>query len=344
MQDNHNERIQYLDVAKGIGILLMIFGHIDRGGIAQTWIYSFHMPMFFIISGILHEKRHKEESVDEYINKKSRSLLWPYFVLSTITLGYLFLLSAFNKNGFDLSEIKLCLKSTILFQGYGNLWFIPAFFGSNLFFCVFRHGKKELLYVGSLILCLIGSLICVLCYPEGNSQYMLDTVYVKSILGFAFVSFGFMLGKYSSYFEKDLVRNLILFVISCVGNILLFVLNGKRIVDLNTVRIGNPFFYWPMAILGSIAIISFSNLISLIKISKFFVFFGGGKRSLLFLAVNNFTIITAKSEKIVSAFLEKDKYPYYFVSYIIVLIIESFLVFVLERAFNCGRVLLKKRK
>ena len=41
------------DVMKGIGILLMMLGHIPVEGMVYKWIYSFHMPMFFLISGYL---------------------------------------------------------------------------------------------------------------------------------------------------------------------------------------------------------------------------------------------------------------------------------------------------
>lgn len=49
-------RLEYLDAAKGLGILLVILGHIYAWNpninrkILVTWIYSFHMPLFFIVS------------------------------------------------------------------------------------------------------------------------------------------------------------------------------------------------------------------------------------------------------------------------------------------------------
>lgn len=45
------KRIEALDVAKGIGIILVIIGHLSSSYL-HDWIYSFHMPLFFIISGI----------------------------------------------------------------------------------------------------------------------------------------------------------------------------------------------------------------------------------------------------------------------------------------------------
>ena len=45
------ERIEYIDVAKGIGMLLVIMGHAFPAGRITKIIYSLHMPLFFILSG-----------------------------------------------------------------------------------------------------------------------------------------------------------------------------------------------------------------------------------------------------------------------------------------------------
>ena len=39
------------DIMRGVGILLMLLGHIPVEGLAYKIIYSFHMPMFFILAG-----------------------------------------------------------------------------------------------------------------------------------------------------------------------------------------------------------------------------------------------------------------------------------------------------
>ena len=43
------------DVIKGIGIILMVIGH-TCGQPLYNWIYSFHMPLFFIISGLFSQR------------------------------------------------------------------------------------------------------------------------------------------------------------------------------------------------------------------------------------------------------------------------------------------------
>lgn len=55
------QRVAFLDYAKAIGIILVVLGHVintqgnilPSGKIVLQYIYSFHMPLFFIISGII---------------------------------------------------------------------------------------------------------------------------------------------------------------------------------------------------------------------------------------------------------------------------------------------------
>lgn len=70
----------YLDVIKGIGIFLVVLAHVSRHSITGV-IYSFHMPLFFIISGYIYGKYNKIESCRLFIQRKISSLLVPYFVL-----------------------------------------------------------------------------------------------------------------------------------------------------------------------------------------------------------------------------------------------------------------------
>ena len=43
------KRIEYIDVYRGLGIILMIMGHIYFGKLFDIFIHAFHIPMFFII-------------------------------------------------------------------------------------------------------------------------------------------------------------------------------------------------------------------------------------------------------------------------------------------------------
>lgn len=51
------KRLEYIDIARGIGIVLVVLGHclsqLDGG--LRTFIYSFHMPLFFALAGMTHK-------------------------------------------------------------------------------------------------------------------------------------------------------------------------------------------------------------------------------------------------------------------------------------------------
>ena len=71
------ERVTYLDMAKGVGILLVILGHeADLPLAARQFVTSFHMPLFFILSGMaVCLTGEKERPFSQILKRKSRSIL-----------------------------------------------------------------------------------------------------------------------------------------------------------------------------------------------------------------------------------------------------------------------------
>lgn len=56
-------RIEYIDVFRSMGIILMIMGHIGFGKNFNHFIFAFHMPMFFFISGMFFQVTQEKEFV-----------------------------------------------------------------------------------------------------------------------------------------------------------------------------------------------------------------------------------------------------------------------------------------
>ena len=67
-------RINYLDIAKGIGIILVVWAH--ARGPFMSYMYQMHMPFFFLISGLLY---HPDISWKEYFVRKLKSLYIDYY-------------------------------------------------------------------------------------------------------------------------------------------------------------------------------------------------------------------------------------------------------------------------
>ena len=82
-------RIEWIDIAKGIGIILVVIGHNFSDGeniiYLRKWIYSFHMPLFFLLSGILFSA--KQESFKDFSLKELELFFYLILFLQLISLA-----------------------------------------------------------------------------------------------------------------------------------------------------------------------------------------------------------------------------------------------------------------
>lgn len=80
-------RNQWMDVAKGIAIILMVIGHTSIPDYLSRFIYSFHMPLFFIASGWM--TCWTKYTVKAFLYKKVKSLVGPFLIYSSIVLIFM---------------------------------------------------------------------------------------------------------------------------------------------------------------------------------------------------------------------------------------------------------------
>lgn len=117
------ERLAWPDLARGIAVFLVALGHSPLvGEELKCWIYTFHMPLFFFISGYFLVR--KERPAKEMIQKKACSLLPIYFLGS---FGGFFLESFFARKIRWDSLLGIFLCQFGKYDGY--LWFFLALFG-----------------------------------------------------------------------------------------------------------------------------------------------------------------------------------------------------------------------
>lgn len=114
------KRIQYVDIYRGIGILLMVLGHVGIWGTYDYWIHAFHMPMFFFIAGYLY---HEHADYLIYILSKARSLLVPYVCYGLLAYAVYLMLQL----GDAVSPlIHLFTINTTGVALAGAIWFLTA--------------------------------------------------------------------------------------------------------------------------------------------------------------------------------------------------------------------------
>ena len=170
-----SKRIEYIDVARGIGILLVVLAHNDFGYVsafAYKVIYSFHMPLFFFLSGYF---LNVSMPFVDFVKKRFTSLLKPY--LFTIFLIYFGSVS-FGIMGFAaaIRRIVKSLYGSGQYIDWVQLWFLPHLFAVSLyaflFFAIFGRWNNRYIRWAALILSLgVSSLFLESFYPFSLSVF-----------------------------------------------------------------------------------------------------------------------------------------------------------------------------
>lgn len=139
-----NMRLHWIDALKGMGIMLVVFAHHSLPVALDTYIFSFHMPLFFFISGFLFDFGKYAESGANFAKGRFRSLIVPYFGFALLTCLFYFLLdTAFQP---EVINIKF-FEADALYGVYSilyalgpmisynpPLWFLTCLFITELFF------------------------------------------------------------------------------------------------------------------------------------------------------------------------------------------------------------------
>lgn len=174
-------RNQWMDVAKGFSIILMILGHTSIPDSFSRLIYSFHMPLFFIASGWMTDW--SKYSFSEYFSKKISTLVIPFFIYSTIVL---ILMVFIHGGGYFINWM------TNGWQGYA-LWFIPVLFLATLL--------VRILYLIQKIWLRVLASLCLLFAGIALSYYNITLPWSISVVPYAcfMIISGTYLKKYQSY-------------------------------------------------------------------------------------------------------------------------------------------------
>lgn len=145
MYNQNLSRTLWLDIAKGLTIVLMVVGHTSIPDAFSRLIWAFHMPLFFIASGWMTSWR--KYPITEFMVRKSRSIMLPFALYSIIVLCI-----------YHFTSGTISFDSWIRYgwQGYA-LWFIPVLYLASLFGRIVHcFQNKYMRYVIMLLLIIMG--------------------------------------------------------------------------------------------------------------------------------------------------------------------------------------------
>lgn len=299
-------RIEWIDVAKGYGIILVIMGHcFNKDTPLHNWIFSFHMPLFFILSGYcFHYEKYK--NVVDVLKDKFRALIIPY--VKFCVLGILIsLLVPEWRDKMSMKQLLVdiyCAYPTL--TNITSIWYLIALFNLSVILYVVvyvakKYNRNWLPYVFVGLSGCAGYLITIIrqrffvsstasavsksfSLPGGRMPLTLDTCMTALV----FLAFGYWL---KTYYNKNYISNnkKIVYTIVCTGLNLYVSLFLNTRVNLHGCTYGNIVWFYTAAILGTFAVILGSQLVcgySVLK--KILIFYG--RNSLFTLGIQSLLI------------------------------------------------------
>lgn len=198
---NQAERVEWVDIYKGLCIISVVIGHSGTDSSIFTYIYLFHMAAFFIISGYTYSGR--KRVFFQYIKSKILNILLPFFVINTLFIVfYQFIQQLGYGATFGVAEMSIIQRIKGLYSLYpvcpelgGPTWFLLAIFEAECIcriiqeICCFFKVEKLYMFFG----CLVG----VWGYFLSINCHYLPFTLDLGMLASGFLSLGIIVKEYS---------------------------------------------------------------------------------------------------------------------------------------------------
>lgn len=208
-----DKRLNHISFLQVIGPIFVILGHSTNSMpssnayyiFTKVWIYIFHMPLFFFISGYLFSYKGglSGKNYRNFIMKKFQRLLIPYILWNTLFIIPKILLSKFLVDDVEYSlsyfyNLIITPRANI----WGHTWFLAALFLLFLIAPIFNfllHIKRNKFLVWGVL-----TIILVLLYlnPINTNRFALMDLSKDTL----FFWIGIMLGTVSPEKLKSIVR------------------------------------------------------------------------------------------------------------------------------------------
>ena len=293
------KRLEYIDIMRGVAILLVVFEHCIGSLQDNTAaiILSFHMPLFFFISGCCFSNSGMR--VGKYIMKKIKQLLVPQITLTLITLCSIYVIDVILTKKMSLSDIS--------FGSLFGYWFLPVLF----FMYVLMFPIVSLIKSRRTIINIAFALYVVFLITEYNG-----ITYVQQTL--CALVFGFMGYLIRPYLDKYLASKSLYKGLGWVSLLLCAIISFyNEPVGMYINQYGNKFLFTLTSVLGIFFIFDIS--VSL-RNSLFLQWCG---RESIIIYVMQFLvvrIVMALLSSIVPGFFYSI-YPFYIITFLTVLVI-----------------------
>ncbi|MGN0153774.1 MAG: acyltransferase family protein [Lachnospiraceae bacterium] len=306
-------RDKRIDIAKGIGIILVVLGHCSIPPIS-TIIYLFHMPLFFFISGYLYNDNNSKDPY-RFFKKKFFGLYVPYAmceIIFTLLRNFLLDVGIYSSSYYyfnhyveylNLKELIITIFKDICLAGReplcGTLWFSVVLIFVNIMFLIISiFSEKMEIKLGIngeyIRLFLVFSLFFIgniatkkgITIPRCNNSLVMLAV--------------FYLGVIFHKNEERIVYKKIYILIS----FLIIIMNSfYGTISVNQNMYLSPDFLIVNCLVGSYMILGIATKINMIKKGKLLEYIGKHSFSIMILHYSAFLIVS----KILLVFFKENK-------------------------------------
>ena len=116
-----------LDYAKGIVIILMVIGHCySKENFLLELIYGFHMPFFFLISGLIYGKKLRNENYRFSYKKVGTGLMIPYYFYELVFAVFLAAVAFLSRSETMVPDFLNRIKQMITLKGITVTWYLSC--------------------------------------------------------------------------------------------------------------------------------------------------------------------------------------------------------------------------
>lgn len=234
----NRKRLEYIDIFKGMGILLMIMGHVGFGSRFDHFIHGFHMQIFFFISGFLSKsKSAKEFSIFTFIKKRAYRLLLPYCIWGGIS--YVIWIFRWGYRGWT-PLIHLVWDNTNSLPVSGALWFLTALFIAEvIYFVLNKYIKNEKIRTAFILaICLAGNNVSKM--SEFRLPFAMDAAFV----GVGLFHIGYLTRRCKDKYHIERFRGICILLITVLGIMTYLSIFRNGIINMRIGLYSNIFLFW----------------------------------------------------------------------------------------------------
>jgi len=293
-------RLSYVDIAKGIAMLLVIIGHCSYAGKTLVgWLYSFHMPLFFALSGFTFRPE-KYKSLSHVLSAKFRQLIVPYFFFNLILwVLCLLLLDGMKMESRHINEFIGIFLGKRLSRYFFNLWFLTTLFlAEPVLWLALRFARSRTPALALLSAAAFFAGAVVLERLEGT-YWSADLVPIA----LSFLLLGYLLRRWLDHPAAG-TRAALPLIAAWSVNLLFFWLNYMEVgrSDLYFCKLGNPLYFFLSACGGITGAILLCRKMARCAALEYI-----GRNSMIFYAFEALTI--PLSERLLSPFIQPASQP-----------------------------------